>query len=267
VIHVTSDGDELYVRELGEGPPVLLVHPLLLDGTVWAHQHRALSQARRVVVPDLLGHGRSGPLIDPVVDFDRLADDVVELAEEADQPCDVVGLSLGGLFATMAAVRRPDLVRSVTLLSVPFGTDNPAYARYREEMAALAVRESRDAVYRRFAEYIFGQAAPLFARARYKQMLATTPHETFVAVLAAAARNDVDRHALLSQLDVPTLFAVGADDGLYGPELAREQAGQLADARVEVVPGGGRLLPIETPERLSEILGAFLDELDAGHPY
>lgn len=264
-MYVTVNESELYAKVRGHGRPVVLVHPLLLDGTVWTYQQHALAGRRNVVAPDLRGHGRSDPLVESVIDFDRFAEDVVGLLEWAGEgtPCDLVGLSLGGLFAAMAAVRAPALVRSLSLLSVPFGTDTPAYARYREEMAALAVRESRDAVYRRWAEYIFGSEPSLFAKARYKEMLTRTPHETFVAVMAGTAHNDVDRTALLEELSVPTLMIVGEHDKIYGPEFTRPLASRITRGRLAVIPSGGRLLPLETPERLSDVLMGFLDSVDA----
>jgi 3-oxoadipate enol-lactonase len=110
-------GVPLAVTESGAGPAVLFVHGMGLDQRMWRPQAGTVSAAgRRVITYDLRGHGRSG--------VPRSGYRVVDLAEEAIglldvlglERADVVGLSLGGSVAARLAVRRPERVRSVTVI-------------------------------------------------------------------------------------------------------------------------------------------------------
>jgi 3-oxoadipate enol-lactonase len=91
----------------GEGPPLLLVHGL--GGAAWNFTEMQPHLAgRRLIVPDLPGHGGSSPL--PAASLRGFADALVPLLDE---PVDVLGHSLGGVIALRLAERHPSLVRRV----------------------------------------------------------------------------------------------------------------------------------------------------------
>src|SRR6476661_6782991 len=93
----------------GEGPPLLLVHGF--GGAAWNFSELApLLPGRRLIIPDLPGHGASSPL--PAPTLTGFAD---VLAEILDRPVDVLGHSLGGVVALHLAERHPQLVRSLVL--------------------------------------------------------------------------------------------------------------------------------------------------------
>src|ERR687896_1947420 len=101
----------------GEGPPIVLVHGLGGAASNWIELAPALAHDRRVLVPDLPGHGGSSPLpaapnLEPFAD--RLG---LVLEREQASPAVVVGHSLGCVVALRLAMRRPDLVRGLVLVS------------------------------------------------------------------------------------------------------------------------------------------------------
>ncbi|MDX6475423.1 MAG: hypothetical protein QOH95_934 [Gaiellaceae bacterium] len=102
-------GARIRCFEGGEGPPLLLVHGFA--GAAWNFSELApLLPGRRLIVPDLPGHGGSSPLPAP-----SLAGFADVLASILDGPVDVVGHSMGGAVALRLAERHPALVRRLVL--------------------------------------------------------------------------------------------------------------------------------------------------------
>src|SRR5204863_6590603 len=99
----------------GEGPPLILVHGLGGSATNWCELAPLLARRRRVLVPDLPGHGRSAAL--PAVSgLEPFADRVALVAEREEMlPAAVVGHSLGGMVVLRLALRRPADVEALVL--------------------------------------------------------------------------------------------------------------------------------------------------------
>src|SRR6266404_6280992 len=93
----------------GEGPPLLLVHGF--GGAAWNFDELApLLPGRRLLIPDLPGHGGSTPL--PAPSLAGFADVLGDLLDaEGIEQADVFGHSLGGVVALRLAGRRPQQVR------------------------------------------------------------------------------------------------------------------------------------------------------------
>jgi pimeloyl-ACP methyl ester carboxylesterase len=111
-------GVSLYVVEEGEGPAVLLIHGMGLDHRMWDPQRGPLAaNGYRVACYDTRGHGRSGvpPAGYALEDVQREALGV--LAALDIDSAHIVGLSMGGSIAAHFAVRSPERVRSVTVVS------------------------------------------------------------------------------------------------------------------------------------------------------
>src|SRR5436305_671837 len=95
--------------EGGSGPPLLLVHGF--GGAAWNFAELApLLPGRRLIVPDLPGHGGSSPL--PATSLAGFAD---VLASLLDGPVDALGHSMGGVVGLRLAERHPQLVRRLVL--------------------------------------------------------------------------------------------------------------------------------------------------------
>src|SRR4051812_22748185 len=119
------DGTRLRYYAGGSGPPVVLVHGLGGAAPNWRLIAPGLALERRVIVPELPGHGASDPL--PGADtIDPFADLVVgALEQEEASPAAWVGHSLGGLVALRAAVRHPEAVTGIVLAAAAGGSAAP----------------------------------------------------------------------------------------------------------------------------------------------
>src|SRR3954469_3692210 len=101
----------------GNGPPLVLVHGLGGAASNWTELAPLLARSRRLLVPDLPGHGGSSALAG-VPGREPFADRVAAVAEREDMlPAPVVGHSLGGVVVLRLALRRPDAVQALVLAS------------------------------------------------------------------------------------------------------------------------------------------------------
>lgn len=99
--------------------PVLLVHGMGGDGHTWDRFARRLVRSgRRVIIPDLRGHGRS--VHTDSYRFDEFGADLLRLCDRLEPTAvDLVGHSLGGYAVSCVAIERPDLVRRLVIEEQP----------------------------------------------------------------------------------------------------------------------------------------------------
>lgn len=117
----------LHVAVTGSGPPALLVHGSMSFGALAFSGQRPLAEEFELHIVDRRGFGRSPDAAGPV-DFEA---DAAEIAELLDRPAHLLGHSYGGIVCMLAAARRPEAVRSLTVIEPPaFGlaSNDPAVA-------------------------------------------------------------------------------------------------------------------------------------------
>ncbi|MGX1807201.1 alpha/beta fold hydrolase [Nocardia sp. NPDC055321] len=129
----TGDGATIHYRDTGgDGPAVVLVHDILMDGTLWDPQIASLAAEYRVITVDTRGHGETA---DAGGDYDyaRLGDDIWAVVDELGMGEVVLGgLFHGGIVALWAACAAPERVRGLILIGTRADAYNPAeYAGYK----------------------------------------------------------------------------------------------------------------------------------------
>jgi pimeloyl-ACP methyl ester carboxylesterase len=130
---------DLAVDVLGEGETVVLVHGSGVRDWTWSDQ-LPLADRYRLVMPYRRGYGDS-PAADP--DFEVDGQDVADLLEE---PSHLVGFSYGGIGSLLAAARRPEGVRSVTVIEPPafrVALDDPAVRELGERLEGVFARDGQ----------------------------------------------------------------------------------------------------------------------------
>lgn len=255
-----------YTGQASTGRPVLFVHALLIDSRLWLDQLGSLCEARRCLAPDFSGFGFSSPLRGDKVNQQAYAAELLEFLDRVGVkgPVDVVALSAGGNIAAEAYLKNPARFRSMVLISTGFGGSgvlDAATARYRAENARNVVIEGKDALFRRFNEYIVAPEASLMARARYKTMIEQTPYESLVAFFNTTEFGG--SASLPGSLKLPVMVPVGRGDSVLTVQGAERLVGQLPDARVVRIESAGRLLPLESPVQFNAAVQQFWSELDA----
>jgi pimeloyl-ACP methyl ester carboxylesterase len=142
---MTQPALDLAVTEVGEGPPLVVLHGLLGRARNWLSVARALQGERRSLLADLRNHGAS-PWSE-VMDYGALAADVAALIERrAGGRAGVVGHSMGGKAAIYLALTRPELVERLVVVDIaPVAYDHGAtFGGYIRAMQALDLGRVRN---------------------------------------------------------------------------------------------------------------------------
>ena len=117
-------GLKMYYEIHGSGEPVVLLHGAFMaisgDWNDWVNE---LAKTRKVIAVEMQGHGRTGDIKRDIT-YENLSDDVAELLGFLKiERADIVGYSLGGGVAIQCAIRHPEKVRKVVVISAPFRRD------------------------------------------------------------------------------------------------------------------------------------------------
>ena len=248
--------------EGGEGPPLLLVHGF--GGAAWNFSELApLLPGRRLIVPDLPGHGGSSAL--PAASLTGFADVVASLLEE---PVDVLGHSMGGVVALRLAERHPALVRSVVLAAAAGISSSTRLAEITITLVGIvqpgrlagrrAERVARSARLRRLVFGGFEVANPdlLSDRAVHAFLRGPTMHTDALGAGLALAADDprVD----LERVRCPVLVLWGGRDRQVPLEDGFEYARRLR-APLRVIADCGHLLIGERPDACARAVLEFTE--------
>ncbi|HEY5835264.1 alpha/beta fold hydrolase [Streptomyces sp.] len=245
-------------------PPVVLLHALLQDSSMWEAQRRALIRlGHRVLVPDQRGFGRT-PLGDREPAIDLLADDVARLLDdEGIDRAAVIGSSMGGYVAMDVLRRHPDRVAALGLLASRATADSPADRVHREWTAARCVNgRAWTELLARLVPALTGRTTRA-TRPAVTARVRRTASATDPASLAWALHAIADRPcslAVLHEARVPSAVIAGAEDDLVHLDEMRAAAAALPHGRLVVIPDAGHLPPLETPEPVAEALHGLLQE-------
>ncbi|HJW32499.1 MAG TPA: alpha/beta fold hydrolase [Holophagaceae bacterium] len=250
------NGLRMYYEVHGHGEPVVLLHGAFMTiPNNWMGWIGELSRTRKVIAVEMQGHGRTADIPRDLTS-ENLADDVAALLEWLKVPhADLIGYSMGGAVAMQCAVRHPDKVRKVVVLSSMFRRDG-------------MVREAIEVIPKLTADDFKG--TPI--EADYKK-LSPTPEgfPTFVRHVVSTASREQDFSAeQLKATPAPMLFIHGDADGVRLEHVAEMYRLKGGGAHGDMGPRSASrlaILPDTTHvtlmQRRSTILPMVNDFLDA----
>lgn len=279
----------LFVRRSGapvEGAePAVLVHGLGGSSTNWTDTMGLLRDRLDTFAPDLPGFGRSPVPADGDYSLEAHARAVLDLAETvADGPVHLMGNSLGGTVATVAAARRPDLVRTLTLVSpalpvrrarltnlhLPLASVPGLGARLAGVLARLPVeRRVRMAIALCFADPTRVPTDRFEAAVAEATRRAGLPHsdDAMLASLrrllfAYLRRGDASLWSVAGRVTAPTLLVYGGRDRLVDPATGTRAARTFPRARLVLLPDSGHVSQMEHPDVVAAEIRRLLDRTD-----
>lgn len=241
----------MYVHRYGSrGPLVLLLHGIPGSGTGWRPVAELLATRHRVLVPDLVGFGRS-----------RRSDRIEELWADAqaealehvlEEPAVVAGHDFGGPVALHLYARRPDLFRRLVLMATNGFADTPLPLPIRSVTWPLAGIPAERLL-------MSGPGLRLVARGHAdvgdaRQVRAT--RRIFATALRELRARYEPVQATLSRVRVPSTVLWGERDPFFPVDQGERLAAAIPGADLRVLPGAGHFLPSERPAEVAAAIGA-----------
>ena len=258
---------ELWVERRGSGPDVLLIAGLGDPAEAWQPQLDGLADRYRVTAFDNRAVGRS-PLPDEPLSVATMADDAAAILRAIDVPAaHVAGFSMGSIIAQELALRHPELVRSLVLVSTFARPDALLRSQLRFWRWLAEEAPSERAFFEAFFTWVYTPRA--HADGTVDQLvdeaLAFSHQQSvegFQAQVAACLAHDTAGR--LGRIAAPALVLAGELDVIVPPRLSRSVAAGIPNARFEVMPGEAHQPFQEVPDEFNARVDAFWREVDAG---
>ena len=257
----------LWVKDSGEAdlPPVLCLHSLWLDHSMFDALAEAGTGRFRMICPDFRGQAKSAPPTTDVIDMDMCAADMEALVEKLRlRDVNIVAQSMGGDVSLRMAVKRPDLYRSMVMLA------SSARGGEKDELDFVNqwLVDSYEAGFvgdnlQVLREVMFGETTrktnakqPMLTH--WSDMLEATPRSTWPAIRGVIHRDSCAD--LLPDIPTPTLIFSGEEDIARPPEWAQEVVNGLPNAKLVSLPKIGHSPILEDPNAVIPQILDFLTD-------
>ncbi|MGH2982316.1 MAG: alpha/beta fold hydrolase [Solirubrobacterales bacterium] len=258
-------------RETGEGEPIVFVHGFLVDGRLWSGTAEELSASHRCILPDWpLGAHRvamneSADLTPPGIA--NLIADFLEALEL--DGVTLVGNDSGGAMSQVMVTRRPERVARLVLTNCdthsnfppgPFKA-MPPIAKLPGGMTALALPFRIGALRRAaFAPFAKSKIPPdlIDSWMQPSQSDRAVARDTAKVTAGMHKRHTLEAAEKLARFDRPVLFAWAPGDRVFPLKYAQRLAETIPEARIEKIEGAKTFVPLDQPQRLAELIGAFV---------
>ena len=239
------------VSPAGSGPLVLFLHGIRGNRRNWSAQLDAFSKHYRAAAWDARGYGDSDDH-PGALQFDYFGGDVLRVAEHFGvQKLHLVGLSMGGRIARNVALRWPERVQSLTLVSTSPGFDAMSVENVKRFVTERRTQSPES------ARKLLGSRARPGAFEELWQSISAMREDSYRKTLEASVAQD--RGAPIENIRAPTLVVSGDEDNVYPPEMARDVARRIPGAQLVMIEGAGHLLNLEQPERFNQVVMDFIN--------
>jgi pimeloyl-ACP methyl ester carboxylesterase len=256
------NGLKLYYEVHGTGRPLILLHGGLGAIEMFGPNLEALAKVRQVIGVDLQGHGRTAD-VDRPIRTELMADDIVALIKHLrlERP-DIMGYSLGGGVALRTAIRHPEVVGKLVVVSTPIRRDAfyPEILQQQAQVTAAAA----DAMKQTPMYQLYASIAP-------------RPQDwaSLLQKMGEAMKNDFDFSNDVARITAKTLIVAG-DADIFPPAHAVEVFGLLGGgqrdggwdgsgqpkSRLAILPGLTHYTIFSDPALAAAVI-PFLDEPSA----
>jgi 3-oxoadipate enol-lactonase len=261
--NVKSGDAKIHYWTLGDGSPVLLLHPFPAHHEFWSPVAEALAVRYRVILPDLRGHGES-EVGDGPATMEKHAADIARVMDDVGVGrAPLIGVSIGGyaLFEFWRKYR--GRVAALGLCNTKAQADGP-------EARAARLQAATDVLERGTEPFIETMLTRVLAKTTHEnrpdlvdgvlRMMRTMSPDDIAQVQRGMAERP-DSIETLKTINVPTLLVTGDEDSLTGVKEAELMRQHTPGSQLRVIPKAGHYSPWEQPEEATRLLRQFLDEV------
>jgi 2-hydroxymuconate-semialdehyde hydrolase len=261
---IETSGGTSYVLDVGDGPAVVLLHgsgPGVTGGINWYRNIGPLSQHFRVIVPDLVGWGRTSVRPAQPYGVETWAKQIIEILEALDiSRSHFVGNSLGARITVSMAATRPDPINRIVLMGGPSPSMHKTKGlqkvySYTPDLAGMR------ATLRELFAYNPDIVDEAMVERRYQDSVRPGFQDEYVKITQAVSRElepDVFSIDSICHIDRPTLVVHGQDDLVVPVECGFELARLIDGAELHVFSRCGHWAQIEHASRFNSVVLDFL---------
>ena len=255
----TSHGHNIGYVEAGggEATPIVFLHGVGSDKSVWRPQLKHFAKTRRAIAFDYPGYGESDAAIQGTTRDDYAAAILSAMDALGIAEAHICGLSLGGVVAIALHAADPDACASL-ILADTFAVHPDGQAIYDRSVAAS---EDMRALAEGRVDVLLAQPAAPAVRTEVVGTMAKIHPAAFR--IGAEAVWLADQRDRVHEIRVPTLVICGAQDHVTSPALSHELTRLIPGARFEQIEGAGHLTNLEKPEEFNTLVGAFIRGVDS----
>ena len=239
----------------GDATPIIFLHGVGSDKSVWAPQLAYFGQQRRAVAFDYPGYGESDP--SPDATGDDFAAVILAAMDALDiDNAHVCGLSLGGVIAIALHAADPSRCASL-ILADSFAVHPDGQAIFDRSEAASRTVGMRGLAEARAGALLGTAATPAMHAEVIDTMSNIDPAAYVIGARAVWLADQIDR---ASAIRVPTFVLVGDEDSITPPALSEQLVSLIPGATMEVIAGVGHLANLEQPTAFNSAVDTFLKD-------
>jgi pimeloyl-ACP methyl ester carboxylesterase len=260
---IQSDDAEIVYRVLGDGPPLVLLHPFPVTHEFWMPVAEALATRYRVVLPDLRGHGDSGIGEGPAT-MEKHAADIARVMDDAEVgPASLIGVSIGGYALFEFWRKHRGRVAALGLCNTKAQADGPEARAGRLQAANDVLDRGTEPFFESLIPRVLAKTTremrPDLVDGAMRMMRKLSAEDVAQLQRGMAARPDSVE--TLKTINVPTLLVTGEEDGMTGVNEAELMRRHIPGSQLRVIPKAGHYSAWEQPEETTKLLRQFLDGL------
>ncbi|MBZ5598062.1 MAG: alpha/beta hydrolase [Acidobacteriia bacterium] len=258
---VQSGDAEIAYEVLGNGPPVVLLHPFPANHELWLPATQALTSHYRVILPDLRGHGDSGVGEGPAT-MSKHAADLARILDHTQVPRTVfAGVSIGGYVLFEFWRRYRGRVTSLILCNAKAQADTAEGRAGRLQAAADVLERGTEPFIDSMLPKLMGKTThatrPDLVDGARQMMRKMSPED--IAMVQRGMAERPDSLPTLKTITVPTLLMTGDEDVLTGVADAELMHQNIPGSQMKVIARAGHYSVWEQSEEAGKLVRQFLD--------
>ena len=250
----------LHFSERGSGPPLLLVHGLMVTGEMFEPVIARFATRHRVIVPDLRGHGRSRGLPPPYTAA-QLASDLARLLDHLDiDSTAVLGYSQGGAIAQQLVLEHPNRCERLVLACTYAFNMATTRERIEGHLAPLLIRVLG---MRRLADLVVSQSMLHLDKERANWLASLMADQDRTLMLTAWNETMAfDSRKRLAEIRCPTLVIAGSNDQGVPIHHARMLHDGIYGSQLVIIDGADHALIWTHTDQFIQVTEEFLSPIE-----